>query len=154
MTTESQDVDELAFHARRPQLNPVPCVFEKAILSNCAQCELASRHALAERELVACSSEVAQINCTTLARLFRERATFALRLPLLGLPVAHAKAMQLQCGGLHGLQAVLTEPTPDVHVMVRKALANDASLLDLPWGEIVSHVLAWQIRRRAAKPQS
>jgi hypothetical protein len=38
--------------------------------------------------------------------------------------------------------------------MVRKALANGASLLDLPWGEIVSHVLAWQIRRRAAKPQS
>lgn len=154
MTTESKDVDELAFHARRPQLNPVPCVFEKAILSNCAHCELASRHALAERELVACSIEVAQINCTTLARLFRERATFALRLPLLGLPVAHAKAMQLQCGGLHGLQAVLNEPTPDVHVMVRKALANDASLLDLPWGEIVSHVLAWKIRRRAAKPQS
>jgi hypothetical protein len=97
---------------------------------------------------------VAQINCTTLARLFRERATFALRLPLLRVPIAHAKAMQLQCGGLHGLQAVLNEPTPDVHVMVRKALANDASLLDLPWGQIVSKVLAWKIRRRAGKPKS
>lgn len=154
VTTESQDVDEPAFHARRPQLNPVPCVFEKAMLSNCAQCELSSRHALAERELVACSSEVARINCTTLARLFRERATFALRLPLLGLPIAHAKAMQLQCGGLQGLRAVLNEPTPDVHEMVRKALANEASLLDLPWGKIVSHIVAWPTRRRAAKTQT
>jgi hypothetical protein len=147
-------MDELAYHARRPTLNPLPCVFEKAVLSNCAQCELSRRHALAEREVVACTSEVAHINCTTLAGLFRERATFALRLPRLGLPIAHAKAMQLQCGGLRGLQAALAAPATDVHVMVRKALANDASLLDLPWGEIVSHIVAWQMRRRAAKTQT
>jgi hypothetical protein len=144
-------MDELAFHARRPMLNPAPCVFEKAILSSCAQCELSRRHALAEREVVACSSEVARINCTTLASLVRERATFALRLPVLGGAVAHAKAMQLQCGGLRGLQLALNEPVADVHVMVRKALTNGASLLDLPWHEVVSQVLAWQGRRRTVK---
>lgn len=147
-------MDELAYHARRPAINPLPCVFEKAVLSSCAQCELARRHALAEREVVACASAVAHINCTTLAGLFRERATFALRLPRLGLPVAHAKAMQLQCGGLHGLQAALKAPTTDIHVMVRKALANDASLLDLPWGEVMSRIVAWPIRRRAGRPQA
>ena len=108
---------------------------------------------MAEREVVACPVEIAHINCTTLAGLFRERSTFALRLPRLGSPIAHAKAMQLQCGGLRGLQSALNEPTADVHVMVRKALANEASLLDLPWREIVSQIAAWQTRRRAAKTQ-
>ena len=146
-------MDELAYHARRSAINPLPCVFEKAVLSSCAQCGLARRQALAEREVVACASEVAHINCTTLAALFRERATFALRLPRLGLPIAHAKAMQLQCGGLRGLQAALKAPTTDVHGLVRKALANDASLLDLPWGEIVSCIFTWQTRRRAGKTE-
>lgn len=146
-------MDEPAYHASRRTLNPSPCVFERALLANCAQCELANRHALAEREVVACSLEVARINCTTLESLFRERATFALRLPRPGVPLVHAKAMQLQCGGLCGLQAAVAAPTVDVHAMVQKAKRNDASLLELPWGEIVASMVAWQPRRRAQTPK-
>lgn len=146
-------MDEPAYHASRRTLNPSPCVFERALLANCAQCELAGRHALAEREVVACSLEVARINCTTLESLFRERATFALRLPRPGVPLVHAKAMQLQCGGLCGLQAAVAAPTADVHAMVQKAKRNDASLLELPWGEIVASMVAWQPRRRAQTPK-
>ncbi|MDO9196519.1 hypothetical protein [Rhodoferax sp.] len=147
-------MDEPAYHASRRTINPSPCVFERAILAHCAQCELARRHALAEREVVACSLEVARINCTTLESLFRERATFALRLPRPGVPLVHAKAMQLQCGGLRGLQAAVAAPTTDVHAMVQKAQVNDASLLDLPWEQIVSSIVAWQTRRRAPTPNS
>ncbi|MDI1270900.1 MAG: hypothetical protein PSV40_17595 [Polaromonas sp.] len=146
-------MDEPAYHASRRTLNLSPCVFERALLAGCAQCELASRHALAEREVVACSLEVARINCTTLESLFRERATFALRLPRPGVPLVHAKAMQLQCGGLRGLQAAVAAPTADVHAMVQKAKRNDASLLELPWGEIVASMMAWQPRRRAQTPK-
>jgi hypothetical protein len=103
---------------------------------------------LAEREVLTCASEVAHINCATLERLFHERATFALRLPRSNAPVAHAQAMKLQCGGLRGLQTVLAAPAPDVHAMVQQAKLNGASLLDLPWQEIVSSIAAWQPRRR------
>ncbi len=147
-------MDEPAYQASRRTLNPSPCVFERAILADCARCELSRRRALAEREVVACSLEVARINCTTLESLFRERARFALHLPGPGVPIVHAKAMQLQCGGLRGLQAAVAAPTADVHAMVQKAQANDASLLELPWVEIVSSIVAWQPRRRASRPKA
>lgn len=140
-------MDEPAYQASRRALNPSPCVFEQAILVGCAQCELSRRRALAEREVVTCSVPVARINCATLESLFHERATFALRLPRAGVPMAHAKAMQLQCGGLRGLQVALAAPVPDVHLMVRKAQADDASLLELPWAEMVRAIAAWRIRK-------
>jgi hypothetical protein len=143
-------VDEPAYQASRQGANPSPCVFEKGILADSAQCSLSKRLSLAEREVVACTFEVARINCGTLERLFRERATFVLRLPRPGVPIAHAKAMQLQCGGLRGLQAALAAPALDVHDLVQRAQADQASLLDLPWGDIVKSIADWQLRRRAA----
>ncbi len=145
-------MDELAYHASRQTRNPSPCVFERAILAGCAQCELAKRQALAEREIVACTLEVARINCATLAALLRERATFALRLPRLSEPLGHAKVMKLQCGGLLGLQVELGEPVADIHAMVQHAKVNGASLLDLPWDRIVASIVAWQPRHRAPGP--
>lgn len=147
-------MDELSYHATRQTINPSPCVFERAILAGCAQCELSRRHALAEREVVACSLEVARINCSTLDSLFHERATFALRLPRSGMAVVHAKVMKLQCGGLRGLQAALAAPAPDVHAMVQQAKGNDASLLELPWADIVAEIVAWQPRRRSPVPKT
>ncbi|MDD2880213.1 MAG: hypothetical protein PHQ58_07230 [Rhodoferax sp.] len=143
-------MDELAYQASRQGANPSPCVFEKALLASCAQCSLSKRLSLAEREVVACTFEVARINCGTLESLFRERATFALRLPRPGIPIVHVKAMQLQCGGLRGLQAALAAPALDVHDLVQRAQANQSSLLDLPWQDIVNSIAAWKLRRRAA----
>jgi hypothetical protein len=142
-------MDEVAYHGARQLINPTPCVFEQAILSGCAHCELSRRKALAEREVLTCSSEVARINCTTLQNLCYERAMFALRLPRQGTPLAHAKAMKLQCGGLLGLQTALAAPEPDVHAMMVKAMKHQASLLDLPWDSIVASIAAWQLRKRA-----
>ncbi len=147
-------MDELRYHPSREAINLASCVFERAILVGCVQCTLARPHALAEREVVACSLEVARINCTTLESLFHERARFALRLPRAGVPIVHAKVMQLQCGGLRGLQTALAAPRADVHAMVQQAKANDTSLLDLPWGDIVADIVAWQPRRRAPAPKA
>jgi hypothetical protein len=63
--------------------------------------------------------------------------------------MVHAKAMQLQCGGLQGLQAALTFSVPDVHAMAQQALADDKSFLDLPWQDMVSAMAAWQLRKRS-----
>lgn len=143
-------MDETAYHAARQAIQAPPCVFARAILSGCAQCELSRRRALAEREVVTCASEVAHINCVTLDGLLRERAYFALRLPRQNEPIAHAKVMKLHCGGLRGMQAALDAPQPDVHHMVQQAMQDGASLLDLPWASIVASATAWQLRQRGA----
>jgi hypothetical protein len=127
---------------------PSACVFTKAVVSRQVGCELARRQAVGERELVSCSSPVAQTNCQTLAALLRERATFALRLPRSGAPMVHAKALQLQCGGVLALRQALQAAETDVHRLVGLAHERWGSLLDAPWGEIVPGVAAWQPRRR------
>ena len=55
--------------------------------------------------------------------------------------------MQLQCGGLGGLQAALAAPVADVHAMVKKAQVDDASLLELPWVDIVAAIVAWRRKK-------
>lgn len=142
-------MDEAAFHAVRQALTPSACVFARAILSSCAPCTLAKRTAMAEREVITCGSAVAHINCSTLNNLFRERALFALRLPRHGEPIVHAKAMKLQCGGLRGVQRALGSTDANVHGLIQQAMHDGASLLDLPWDQIVASISAWELRRRA-----
>jgi len=143
-------MDERAFDAARQALILPPCVFARALLSGCAQCALAKRSAMAEREFVTCTSEVARIHCGTLNDLLRERARFTLRLPRHGEPLVHAKAMKLQCGGLRGLQRALEAPHNDVHAMMQRAMQDGGSLLDLPWERIVASISNWVLRKRAS----
>src|SRR6266496_1200011 len=91
------------------------CVFAKALLARAATCELSQRRAIAERDLLECTSPVARINCGTLAALLHERARFALRLPAPGHPLMHVQSLRLQCGGLAALRHELAMAEPDVH---------------------------------------
>lgn len=128
------------------------CVFTKALLAHAAQCGLAQRQSVGEADALACASPVAQVNCGTLAALMRERAGFALRLPRPPAPLVHAKALQLQCGGLAALRAQLQAPQADVHTMVVLAHERHGSLMDLPWQPMVVAMAAWQPRRRFKGP--
>ena len=142
-------MDDAAYRAALRTANHAHCVFEKALIMRRVTCELASRHALAERESVACTSPVARTNCETFLGLLSERAAFSLKLSKSDASIPHAIAMKLQCGGLAGLQHVLLAKEPDVHQLVAAAQRRWGSLLDLPWPEIVRVVVAWQGRRRS-----
>lgn len=159
-------MDERLYQQSRARINPSSCVFEKALLSGCAQCEQSHRHALAEREVVACRSEVARSDCAELYHLFRERATFALRLPLHGVAIAHNAMMKLQCGGLGAIKIEASNSSrvgadntplntctdaPNVYSMVQWCQSNGRSFFDLPWNQIVASIAAFQPRRRASR---
>jgi hypothetical protein len=124
------------------------CVFAKALLARAASCALVQRRALAERELLECTSAVARINCAMLAALMHERSRFALKLPPAGRPLLHAQALRLQCGGLGALGKLLPEGGGDVHRMVRLAQERHGSLTELPWQPLVQAVAAWRTPRR------
>lgn len=125
------------------------CVFAMALLARTAACERVRRRALAEREVLECTSPLARTNCATLAALLRERARFALRLPPAGQPLIHMQALRLQCGGLAALRQTLGDDERDVQRMVGSAQARHGSLSDLPWSSLVAALVAWQPPRRS-----
>jgi len=147
-------MDEAAFRAARGAVGARACVFEKALLAQCAGCGHAARHALAEREAVGCRSAVAHANCATLLGMLRERSVFVLRIGPADGPLPHATTMRLQCGGLAGLAvAVGAEVASDVHGLVAAAQARYGSLSDLPWPALVAAVAGWRGRRRRGDPR-
>ena len=123
------------------------CVFAKALFARSAQCGLAHRRAIAEREVIECPSPVARMNCRTLERLLHERACFALKLRA-GAPPMHVQALRLQCGGLQALQQALAAPVADVHDLVGLAHERYGTLTGLPWDAIVQALVQWRPRAR------
>lgn len=160
-------MDESAFRRARGAVNPQPCAFEKAILAGACACSLAERRNIAEREAVACTSPPARAQCAMLRDLLRRSSVFALKLTQVDAPLPHAKEMQLQCGGLRGVQQALGSAVvvnegvgalasaeqglamvADVHVLVRTAAEQFGGLPKLPYSAIVQSVVAYQLRRR------
>lgn len=143
-------MDETSYHLTRQKINPLPCVFEKALLCQAAVCEAARRLSLAEREMVACSEPLVRAACGNLLQLLRANASFALKVKDTQCILPHAMTMKVQCGGLTGLKDLLDEEAhaPDVLKLVRLAQAEFGALEDLPFSRIVQGVAHWQIRRR------
>jgi hypothetical protein len=143
-------MDEDAFKSARADINRLPCVFENALLSGCAVCELSASHAVAERQIIACTSPVARVDCGQLAALLREKSAFALRLTSTRRILPHAMMMKIQCGGLQGMRQALDPVAgqPDVRRMVLKGRERYGELATLPFSEIVQGVAAFKLRRR------
>lgn len=143
-------MEEASFHIARRQLNPLPCVFEKALLCQAAVCEAGHRLALAEREMMACREPLARAACGNLLQLLRAKSAFALKLKDTQRILPHAMTMKIQCGGLTGLRDLLDPAAhaPDVLKLVRRAQAEFGTLEELPFSRIVQGVAHWQIRKR------
>jgi len=138
--------------------NTLPCVFERGILVRCIQCELAQRLYIAEREAIACRSSDAHVDCETLIGLLRKNARFVLRQARVDQPLAHAKEVRVQCGGIEGLKQLLkddqhSELTSDnIHALVREARDRFDTLQRIPLQEVVKCIANHQSRRRRSNP--
>jgi len=144
-------MDENAYRSAYDAANPLPCSFEKAILTRFCGCELAGKINLAEREAVSCRSAAACDDCRALHSLLRHNAMFALKLIHEG-PLPHAKELKVQCGGLLGLQRALgveAGHVANVFGLVVAAQKKYGSLSALPYGEIVQSIAAYEGRRRS-----
>ena len=143
-------MDEHSYHNTRKELNPLPCVFEKALLCQAAACEAAQRLSLAERELVACREPLARAACGQLLTLLRANSAFALKVKDTQRILPHAMMMKVQCGGLVGLKDLVDADAhaPNVIKLVKQAQAEFGSLDQLPFSRIVQGVARWQIRKR------
>jgi len=150
-------MDESTYGSVAGGINRLPCVFERALLARCATCPLVHRHALAEREILACTDPGARADCRDFHDALRQNSTFALKLSNADQRLPHALEMKLQCGGLRGLQQALlgtapaeapTEGTEDAHALLEQARQRYGSLAELPYSRIIQGVAAWAGRKR------
>ncbi len=145
-------MDEAAFRRTREEMTPRPCAFEKAVFAGIGACSLAARRNIAERESIACSSPSARDECAALCALLRQKSTFALKLTHVDEALPHAKEMQVECGGLRGLQQALDPQAfsaiADVHDLVRCCAGKFGGIANLPYSTIVQSIVAYKIRRR------
>lgn len=144
-------MDEDAFKAAYGEVARLPCPFEKAILSRCADCGQAQRFAIAEREAVACRAPGAHAQCLDLHGRLHRNAAFVLHRSGPLEPLAHAQEMKVQCGGLLGVQRLLVPEAAtaaDVGALHDGLRARFGSLDALPYAEVVRAISAFQGRRR------
>jgi hypothetical protein len=145
-------VDEDIYRETYRRLNPLPCVFEKAILRTCCRCELAQKLNLAEREAVACTRADAQKTCRSVLDAMHAKAVFAVHAPGTPGPLPHGKEIRIQCGGLLGLKEVMGVDIPgdtiDVHALLRSALDRYGDSERLPHQDIVRVISSYRNRRQ------
>ncbi|RMD68654.1 MAG: hypothetical protein D6819_08885 [Gammaproteobacteria bacterium] len=139
-------MDEARFKEASRHLNPLPCPFEKAILSRRWSCQQARRIHIAEREVVGCAREEAQRRCADYLSLLLEKARFVLKhAPGEALP--HGKALRLQEGGLSALEAMMG--ARDIDALLNMALEHYGGLEALPFETLVRGIARCRGRRRA-----
>ena len=149
-------MDEAALKSASRKVNPLPCVFDKALLCQAAVCEAAQRVALAERDMVACREPLARAACGQLLTLLRANSAFALKVKDTQRILPHAMLMKIQCGGLVGLRDLLDPEAhaPDVLKLIRLAQTEFGAFDNLPFSRIMQGVAHWQIRKRRPPPRN
>lgn len=154
-------MEEQAFKRTHAEINPMPCHFAKAILCQCAACARSQKIHIAERESIGCSHEQAHERCGEWLQTLYQNARFALQLPNLELPIPHAKAMKVQCGGPRGLLAALegeayveSHPVDNIDAIVEQGIAEYGSLQDLPYAQMVRFINRYSLKKRSRRKDS
>lgn len=150
-------MDEENYKEVYKTVNELPCVFEKAVLTRMFACEKAVKVNIAEREVVGCAEVKAHDQCAQLLHRMRSDAAFTLKLTHISGPLPHAKEIKVQCGGLLGLQASVTEsvePQPGVEnifALIEAARRRFDQLNDFPHQAIIQSVARFEARRKRGR---
>ena len=147
-------MEENEFKSFYQDINQMPCIYQKAILSTRCECPHAHKINLAEREVVACEFAEARQQCQALYSTFIEKARFALH-KADNAALTHAETIKVQVGGITGLQKILndTTATPRVGNLIMKAFIEYPELEGLPVDVIIRSIVHCQVRKRR-KPES
>jgi len=148
-------VDQDVFRRTYREINERACAYEKSLLSRHCTCSQAKKVCLAEREGVQCLTDEAREQCLELLEGLRRRARFALKSNCEKGVLPHAKAMQLQVGGLRGLHlalapktTLLPDPIDDIYTLINRARETFNGLENLPYQLLIQQVAAYQGRPR------
>lgn len=147
-------MDEREYRSAYATLNPIRCVFEKAINSRQCNCSKSTRFNLADREGVSCNDNLAQERCVSLLHQLRDNARFLLQQKSIDGQLPHNAEIKIQNGGIQGLQhciSTLSSQPRDIAQLVECALAEFDTLEQLPYDNIVQSISSYQIRRKTRR---
>ena len=145
-------VDEQQYRQTYQDVNPIPCPFERSILTPHCACEKSQRILIAGRESGSCTAADMQKNCQSYLRYVRSKALFTLKEIRSNEPLPYGKEMKIQCGGLLGLQSIMgrgdEQTIENVYQLMSSALGQYAYFEELPMEPILKAINQFQIRRR------
>jgi len=147
-------MDENEYRSTYQDVNPIRCVYEKAINSRICNCSHSTRFNLADREGVSCDSASAQRECTALLKILREKARFALQLNQTEEKLPHNAEMKIQNGGIKGLAKLLDNEEinqDDIALVIGSAVTQYGTIAALPFSEIMRDISAYQSRKRRSR---
>ena len=145
-------LDENAYRDAYSTVNPLQCVFERAILCRCCGCEHSVKRNIAEREAAGCLNAPAHALCVELKKELRRVAAFTLKLANPDEPLPHTKELKLQCGGILGVARVVTPettgPVANIISVLLAATQQYGALANFPYQEIIHAVHTYEPRPR------
>ena len=148
-------MDEKAYRDTYNSVNPLQCVFERAILRRCCGCQHVIRRNIADREAAGCLDSSAHAVCTELKQKLRHAAAFTLKLTHPDAPLPHGKQLKLQCGGLLGLARLTAEQelteVADIYAALTAATQHYGGLDQLPYQQIIQFIHAYDPRSHRKK---
>jgi len=118
---------------------PQPCAFRKGILARCVSCAFMQKVDIAEREAITCKNADKLARCDELHEHLIHGFAFAQKRLSDEVPLTHAQSMQIQCGGLKGLQYTLDEQceVENVDTLIDTLLQKWETLEQIPYSEVV-----------------
>ncbi len=144
-------MDEKEYRSTYQSLNPIRCVFEKAINSRVCNCSESTRFNLADREGVSCNSSQAQKRCSDLLQSMRNNSRFVLQITCTDEKLPHNAEIKIQNGGIKGLAKIINsadDTENDIFRLINTAVKRYDSMENLPYQEIVREISSYQSRRR------
>ena len=144
-------MDETEYRSTYQDINPTRCVYEKAINSRECNCSRAKRFNLADREGVSCNSPQAQVLCSELMMLLRDKARFVLQQTNIDGPLPHNAEIKIQNGGIKGLVKLSPDQNSDqqdIYHVINTSLSKYQSLSQFPFSDLMQEIAAYQGRKR------
>ena len=144
-------MDEKEYRSTYQSVNPIRCVFEKAINSRICNCSKSSRFNLADREGVSCNSNLAQIRCGEVLQALRQNSRFVLHIAITDEKLPHNAEIKIQNGGIKGIAKQINIPDiteNDIFSVIDTAMEQYKSINTFPYQDIVREISSYQSRRR------
>ena len=147
-------MDEKEYRSAYHDLNPIRCVFEKAINSRVCNCSQSTRFNLADREGVSCNSNDGQQQCSEILTALRDNARFVLQQKTIDGQLPHNAEIKIQNGGVKGIAKVMEDEVSnetDIFTLFNNAMKKFNSIDEYPFSEIIQEISLYQGRRKVKR---
>ncbi len=126
------------------------CPFSKPIIGNWCQCKHANLDERCAGKMTCLKADLYLAGCYQLVDLFKEKSRFVLGIAHRDDELTHMQLMKIRCGGLKGMQRIMSDTTdiPDVLQTMEMARQRYGELNTFPFNEIVRDIQEFTHRKR------